>query len=594
MGSKHCILLALYAFTVCWGLGAQAKLEANAALVQELAMGKRQKAESKHVANVKVHKQASKNIPAVVEPAIPASLAISPEYWYAIQSKVSNTVVQIFSQVAVFDFIEPFKTPRQGMGLGSGFFIDDTGLIITNAHVVDQAFAISIQIPAFGKERFEVELLAISPERDLAALRLKSEERTRIEKELGTIPFLSLGDSDTVRRAQQVMALGYPLGQQSLKSTTGVVSGRERVMLPYGMQHLIQTSAPLNRGNSGGPSIDVHGLVIGVNNSIVDDAQNVGYIIPINEVKLFLKQMDLLIEERQAQACSNASQTSGEEYDWRKDTLLMRKPILGVVYNNGSAALTEYLGNPQPGGLYVVEAYPGSPLYHAGVQAGDMIYEIDGHRLDSFGEMVVPWSEDKLSLIDYVSRLMLGSQIKLVIYRKGQRVEIPVDFKETLQLGVRRWFPWYEKVPYEVLGGMVVMPLCLNHLPLLHEVAPELMKYADINNQLESVLVVTNILPDSAAQKSRALGIGATIKEVNGVKVTNMDEWRAAVRKSLDTGYLTIRTKEKVFCVLPFNDIMKKEYRLSRDYYYPISPFVEELVHDWQNRHTTSDEKKAA
>jgi hypothetical protein len=100
----------------------------------------------------------------------------------------------------------------------------------------------------------------------------------------------------------------------------------------------------------------VHGLVIGVNNSIVDDAQNVGYIIPINEVKLFLKQMDLLIEERQAQACSNASQTSGEEYDWRKDTLLMRKPILGVVYNNGSAALTEYLGNPQPGGLYVVEA----------------------------------------------------------------------------------------------------------------------------------------------------------------------------------------------------------------------------------------------
>ena len=83
-----------------------------------------------------------------------------------------------------------------------------------------------------------------------------------------------------VRRSDEVLALGYPLGQQSLKSTTGVISGRE--------QHLIQMSAAINPGNSGGPLLNVNGEVVGINSAIIQGAQNVGYIIPINDLKMRL------------------------------------------------------------------------------------------------------------------------------------------------------------------------------------------------------------------------------------------------------------------------------------------------------------------
>ena len=87
---------------------------------------------------------------------------------------------------------------------------------------------------------------------------------------------------------------------------------------------------------------------------------------------------------------------------------LLRKPFLGVLFNNATDSLTEYLGNPQPGGCYVVEVVPGSTLDKAGIKRGDMIYEINGNRLDIFGEMNVPWAEDKVSLVDYVRAFRLG------------------------------------------------------------------------------------------------------------------------------------------------------------------------------------------
>ena len=474
--------------------------------------------------------------------------------WSDLQVLTKDTVVQIFTQGAQFNWLEPYKAPNQFQVSGSGFFVNADGSIITNAHVVSEAKSVSIQIPSLGKRRYDVDVIGVSPERDLALLKLRQPDHDRILKELGKMPVLNLGDSDKVHRADEIMALGYPLGQQSLKSTTGVVSGREHI----GGDYMIQISAPINPGSSGGPSLSLHGDVIGVNRAGIMEAQNVGYIIPSNEVKLFLRQL--------------------EQVPVINSIKFLRRPFLGVLFNNATEYLTSFLGNPPPGGLYVVETYKGSPLHKAGILPGDMIYEIDGHVIDVFGEMNVPWSEDKISIVDYVSRLMLGDKVNLVIYRSGTRKEISFAFSQVELAPIRGIYAGYEKIDYEILGGMVVMPLALNHLPLLLQNAPELVHYMEFKNQMEPALIVPHVLPDSFALRSRTLVRGAIIQEINGEKVKTLDEFRKAVKKSTDSGFLTVKTSENVFTVFPFQELLAEEQKLAQNYFYQLSPFVRELL----------------
>lgn len=470
------------------------------------------------------------------------ALPIARTCWSSLQSKVKDTVVQVFSQVAAIDLLQPYKTPAQGQATGTGFFINADGEIVTNAHVVDQARAIWIQIPSLGKQQIDVEIVGVSPERDLALLRVKPEGLKILRDELGEIPFLTLGDSDLVHRADEIMTLGYPLGQQGLKSTTGVVSGRE--------QHLIQISAPINPGNSGGPSVNLNAEVIGINTSYIPDAQNVGYIIPINELKIILDDLHKV--------------------------RLLRKPFLGVVFNQSSSAVAELLGNPQPGGLYVVEVYKDSPLHKAGVQKRDMIYEVNGHRLDIYGEL--PWDEEKISIVDYVSQLKLGQEVRIVVYRSGKRKEFTFSFDQSELLPIRKIYPGYEKIDYEIVAGMVVQPLVTNHLPMLVNVAPGLTKYAEMKYQVEPALIITHVFPDSQALRSRSLSPGGILEEVNGVKVKTLDDLRTALFKSIASGNVTIETADSIFVVFPLKKVLEEEKALSKAYFYSSTPGIKALM----------------
>lgn len=473
------------------------------------------------------------------------------QLWRPIQEKVKDTVVQIFAQIAEIDLLQPYKTPAQGASSGSGFLINDQGDIITNAHVIDQACSCWIQIPSLGKRIIDVDVIGISPDRDIALLRITKEGLALIKKELGKIPFLPLGNSDLVRRADEVLALGYPLGQQSLKSTTGVISGRE--------QHLLQTSAAINPGNSGGPLLNATGEVIGINEANVPSAQNVGYAIPINDLKIILPDL----------------------YKFK----LLRKPFLGVLFNNATEALTAFLGNPLPGGCYIVEVVVGSTLSKVGVERGDMIYAINGYPVDLYGEMTVPWSEDKISLIDYVSRLSVGEDVHLLIYRKGKRKEFKIKFNLVELPPVHKIYPSFEDIDYEVFAGMVVMQLTLNHIHILGPGATGLAQYAEIGSQKNPVLVITHIFPNSQVYRTRTLAIGSTINEVNGVKVHTLEEYRQALKKSMHTNFLTIeasdnvaRASDHVFAVLLFDKVLEQEPRLAQDYKYPMSDRVKELL----------------
>jgi serine protease Do len=485
------------------------------------------------------------------------------QLWSNLQRKLKDTVVQVFSQITEFNWLEPYKTPNQFEATGTAFFINDQGELITNAHVINETTRVEIQVPSCGKQRFEVDIVGVSPERDLGLLRLKLHEYERLKKELkrDTLPFLKLGDSDTVYRADKLMALGFPLGQQGLKSTTGVVSGREHL----DGQYFIQISAPLNKGNSGGPSLNSVGEVIGVNSAVVPNAQNVGYIIPVNEVALFLEQLRALPDSQEPK--------------------LLRKPYLGIMYKNGSEILTDFLGNPKPGGLYVVEVYKKSPLEKAGIKAGDMIYKINGNRVDIYGEMQVSWStEDRVSIVDYISRLKLGQTITIEYYRKGVKKIAKFTFNQAELPPVRVMHPGYEKIDHEVLGGFVIMPLTINHIALIGKYVPELLEYSDLRKNKEPRLLVTHILLNSAASRSRTIGAGAVLSQVNGEPVKTLVDLRRALRKSIDTGYIMFKTTDNVPVVLNLEQVLQDEPRLAQAYFYPLSSTYKQLVELYEQK----------
>jgi len=500
-----------------------------------------------------------------VKPKVIEKIISTAQLWRPVQEKVRDTVVQIFTQVSGVDLLQPYKPPAQSTAYGSGFFINEQGDLVTNAHVVNQAESVWIQIPSLGKRIIDVEVIGISPERDLALLRVTPDMLEVIRTELGSVPYLSFGDSDLVRRSDEVLALGYPLGQQSFKSTTGVISGREH--------HLIQISAPINPGSSGGPLLNIKGEVVGINSSGIVEAQNVGYAIPINDLKIVLPDL--------------------------YKVKILRKPFMGVLFNNGTEALTEYLGNPQPGGCYVVEVVKGSTLDKAGIQRGDMIYEINGHQVDIFGEMSVPWSEDKVSITDYASRLSIGEDLNLIVYRNGKRKELSVKFTPAVLPAIRRIYPGYEAIDYEIFAGMIVMELTLNHIQLLGDHASGLSKYAELKNQSEQALIITHIFPNSQLFRSRTLSLGTTINEVNGMKVKTLDDFRKALQKGIGDKFLTIlasdnvtRASDNVFVVLRMNKVLEEEQRLAQDYKYALTKMAKQLLRTVDAQKTISEQSK--
>ena len=259
------------------------------------------------------------------------------------QDSVEQAVVQVISQVVKFDWLEPYATTEQYEVRGSGFFIDARGFIITSAHVVDQARAIWVQMPAFDQKYFPVEIVGFCPERDLALLALNNEDKAFIEAVIGQISFVPLGDSDLCKRTDPVLVFGYPLGQYRVKSSMGVISGWESEV----GRSLIQITAPINPGNSGGPLVNDCGQAIGIAVSAVFPSQNVGCAVPINELKLILENL------------------------YAKG--LVRFANLGLVFSFGSGALASSWGNPQPAGLYICKVAERSLLFN-----GSLIHKAQG------------------------------------------------------------------------------------------------------------------------------------------------------------------------------------------------------------------------
>ena len=271
-----------------------------------------------------------------------------------------------------FNWEEPFNQKRAVESIGSGFFIDTAGHILTNHHVVKNAIKVYIQLPKYGAETYECDILSVNPKLDLALLKTKKFQNTR---------FLELGDSSSIKKSDELLAVGYPLGQEKIKITSGIFSGYQ--------DGDIQTDSAINPGNSGGPLLK-NNKVIGINYAGYDNAQNVGYAIPIDYVKINLPLM----------AKSN----------------FIQYPVLGAQFNNSNDTLIKVASICKEG-YYISSVIQGGTFDKGGIQSGDILCYFDDLKVDNFGEVFIEELNAKFHISDYMNYKKVGDKIPIKVVR---------------------------------------------------------------------------------------------------------------------------------------------------------------------------------
>jgi len=470
-----------------------------------------------------------------------------------------------------FNWREPYGAPVPLEWSGSAFFVKNDvvpgdGYLLTNYHVAEEGRSIQIELPSGGRERFDVETVGVYPNRDIALVRIKDDHLKKVQSFLGgAFSYAPLGDSDTVARLDKTYAVGYPLGQDHWKITKGIVSGIERPGIDGKL--FIQTDAPINPGNSGGPSLNSYGEVIGVNTAGMLDAQNTGYIVPVNDIKLSL-----------ADLASGTPDDVAIVHDW----------FWGVDVDPSTEASDEFMGNPGDGGCIVWKVYDNSIAKRHGLQVDDKIYQINEFKLNRFGEVTVDWcSSDKISVFDLLDRLAReGSSITMVVYRMGERIEISIDLSVEDLPAIRRVCPEYEKdvTDYEAFGGMVVMELTQNHLDYFlfqgffgGSEYSWLEKYRSPENCNKPRLVITTIIGGSVAQQTHQLKDGLIITKVGDKEVGTLAEFREAVLESKACGFIKIETEDEHKAILSIADIIADEENIN-EIAYPQTALFEALI----------------
>ena len=480
--------------------------------------------------------------------------------WKRADERTRNAVIQVWTQATSFNWFQPYRSPEQYHGAGSGFFIDVQGRFLTNYHVVRGATSVYVTVPALGKTPLATEIIGVCPELDVALLTLTDESRAQVIAQCGSINALEFGDSDDLYETQSVLALGYPLGLRTLKSTVGCVAGRDFLM----GSSLIHITAPINPGNSGGPLVNHKGEVVGINTLIRTNTQNYNYIVPSKEFLVVLPDL--------------------------YTTKLVRRPEYNIGKNRATATQAGSLGNPLPSGVYINRIFKDSMEARAGLKVGDMLYEIEcngkRYKIDEYGEVSVPWRQtSKISLEELLIRCRIGDSLTYVVYRNGKRVELKGTFECTQLKSVRVIYPEYEQdeLDYEIIGGLVVMQLRTNHLDLMGQ-SQQSTHLKEINNYLrddekksQPALIIASILPGSVAHLSDCLYAGFILDRVNGQKVTTLAEFRKALLKSVDTGEIALSTKDYPATVLSLLDVLNDEQVLSRHFMYAPTETAKKL-----------------
>jgi serine protease Do len=298
--------------------------------------------------------------------------------------------------------INPYRLQnRVSRVLGSGFIIQENGLVVTNSHVVFGTQSITVTLD--DGTVVPARLVGADPIFDVAIVKIP-------EPDEGALPVLSFGDSDRLQTGEEVIAIGNPLGLDQTV-TRGIVSGLNRLLpeTPLSLQEpLIQTDAPINPGNSGGPLLNHCGEVVGINSAIITDAQNIGFAIPANLAKLLLPSLV-------------------------KNGRVIR-PWIGFHGQLIGADLRNLLQIPLVDGLLVEAVEPGSPADKTGIRGGRTELTVGGSTFLVGGDIVVSINGAKVADSDGLATAMhglkVGSRMKLEVFREGKYLDVEYELPE--------------------------------------------------------------------------------------------------------------------------------------------------------------------
>ncbi|MDZ8065821.1 MAG: HhoA/HhoB/HtrA family serine endopeptidase [Nostoc sp. DedQUE08] len=306
----------------------------------------------------------------------PASAAIgSTSFVTAAVNRVGSAVVRIDTERTITRRVDPFMEDpffrrffgdgfsqqmppsEQLRGLGSGFIIDKSGLVMTNAHVVDKADKVTVRLK--DGRTFEGKVQGIDEVTDLAVVKINAGN---------DLPVAPLGSSTNVQVGDWAIAVGNPLGFDNTV-TLGIVSTLKRSSAQVGISDkrldFIQTDAAINPGNSGGPLLNGQGEVIGINTAIRPDAMGIGFAIPIDKAKAIATQL----------------QRDGKvAHPYLGVQMLTLTPDLAKQNNTDPNSPIQI---PEINGVFVMRVVPNSPAASAGIRRGDVILQIDGKAITS-------------------------------------------------------------------------------------------------------------------------------------------------------------------------------------------------------------------
>ncbi len=373
---------------------------------------------------------------------------------------------------------------RPQKSLGSGFIIDPSGLILTNYHVVQNAEEITVRLS--DQREFKATVAGRDEKTDIALVTITSPPPN--------LPVLTLGDSDRMQVGDWVLAIGNPFGF-SHTVTHGIISATGRVIGLGPYDHFLQTDAPVNPGNSGGPLINMAGEVIGVTTAIFASGQSIGFAIPSTMAKTVVGQL-------------------------REKGRVVRGYI-GVFIQEVTPDLAKTLGLKEATGALIGDVVPGGPSDKAGFLRGDVIMVFDGKPVKNYSD---------LPLI--VAATPVGSSVQVTLIRDGKTLVKEITIAELKDDAAKTEQP-------EDKGGLLQKRLGLT----LSDITPALQRKFQLKEM--SGVVVTGVRPGGPAAKA-GIRQGDQIVEVNRRAVAAIDDFILAIQKSEDKPVLVLVRRGKV------------------------------------------------
>jgi len=351
---------------------------------------------------------------------------------------------------------------------GSGIIISEDGYILTNNHVAEKASNVFCTLS--NREEVRAEVIGLDALTDLAVLKLDLSD-----KDYNTVPFAEFGDSDSLEVGEIVMALGSPLGL-SRSLSLGVISSIDRyfedqgeMVSPYNLW--IQTDAAINPGNSGGPLININGEVVGINARAIFFGENLGFAIPINTAKLVI---DRILKNKVVERSDTGIEWQ-EIKDYRK-----------------------YKKNQSLEGVLISDIEEGSPAELAGLEAGDLVYEINEKPVTAV------YKEELPKIRKYISEIPVKSNIVIKYIRKSDKYETKLV---TIKRGK------FEGNEFECdTWGLSVK-----------ELTPRIIKNLNIKDN--KGVLVSGVISGSPADEADIFR-GYVITEVDDIKITDLDQFK--------------------------------------------------------------------